>query len=239
MHDYLHARGELLSDYSTILRVGLELEGGWNEHPSENAVGEWHYDGSVALPVSARPMSIGEFVSNPMYPREIGEWLYNAYPDRVNSTCGLHVHLSVKPEFYVRLAQSKFATAFRASMTDWSNFLTEKEQFLARLRGRNTYCQDRFVPHEQMIGVNNERYAALNYCYGKHRTLEVRLLPMFRDTAQAYRSILAVVNTVRGWLVHNAANLGVHRRTVIVADSTDYDTLIPVRQLPIHPKRRK
>lgn len=236
MHDYLHARGELLSDYSTILRVGLELEGGWKDHPSENSIGAWHYDGSVSLPASPR-LAIGEFVSNPMYPGEIGGWLHNAYPDYVNHTCGLHVHLSMKSEAYVRVAQSKFAAAFRASMADWSNFLTEKEQFLLRLSGRNTYCQDLFLPHEQMIGVNNERYAALNYCYGKHRTLEVRLLPMFRDTAQAYRSILAVVNTVRGWLVHTSTP--VHRRTVIVADQADYDTLVPVRQLPIHPKRRK
>src|SRR5438477_8185346 len=87
-----------------VAKVGIELEGGWSKFPDNEAVGNmFHHDASVKLPeVPGVPEGLirtGEIVSPPIEPGAIGKWTSKWYPQHVNKTCGLHLHMSF---FFIR-----------------------------------------------------------------------------------------------------------------------------------------
>jgi len=81
-----------------IRLVGIELEGLWTKIPLGGEA-NFHNDGSVKFPpivVDGKPISarVGEIVSWPIEPAAIGKWVRHNYPQAVNETCGLHIHMS-------------------------------------------------------------------------------------------------------------------------------------------------
>jgi hypothetical protein len=174
-----------LTDYlgkarNRIAKLGIELEGGWTR-PLDIRI---EHDGSVQLNV---PVSIrGEAVSEPMEVDKWQAWVRKYYPDAVNATCGLHVHMSFRSSLtYQRLMTAAFQEALLKQLSGWARKvgLPNEHPIWPRLRGRNGYCQARFLADEQASsrqkGAN--RYTALNFCHALHGTLECRVLPMFLD----------------------------------------------------------
>src|SRR5690348_9266825 len=96
------SKRELLNGIvNRINLVGIELEGGWNRCPDKK-LGHFDHDGSVRFEPFDKdgdrmPMPqyyTGEYVSYPMPVDQIASWLRTTYPEHVNDTCGLHVHMS-------------------------------------------------------------------------------------------------------------------------------------------------
>lgn len=102
-----------------IRLVGIELEGAWKKLPTggENT---FHGDGSVKFPASP-PMRVGEIVSLPMVPAAIPKWVKTNYPDKVNETCGLHIHMSFwTARHYHRLMTQDYQDTLVEYLTRWA-----------------------------------------------------------------------------------------------------------------------
>lgn len=187
-----------------VSSIGLEVEGGW----TEGRPGIKH-DGSVQ---ELRSPYRGEMCSNPPHKNldEAEQWLRENYPNEVNNTCGFHVHVALPPLHYSRLMDEQFNNKFLLSMEDfWNRYRGQPgfDQFRSRLDGQNQYCQKIFRPEEQLwrteaYGDRSRlpRYSQLNYCFGRHGTMECRLFPCFERVEHSIEGMRAFVNSINEYL---------------------------------------
>lgn len=183
--------------YRYVHKVGVELEGGWND-PLDFSL---DHDGSVMV----RAEYNGEIPSPPLAPRAVPAWMYEHYPDAVNATCGMHVHVSVRHQWhYARLMDPEFKDFLKASLTAWGKTLKIRPDhpFWSRLRGENHYCKDEFYPELQVQHKEKggERYTMLNYTWARYRTVECRVLPAFAAAVIGVSAVGAVVDTFETYL---------------------------------------
>lgn len=197
-----------------VRRVGIELEGGWDRRPAcvaDRSV-RFRGDGSVSVGGSVHS---GEVASLPIKPAEVPAFIADAYPDRVGDSCGLHVHLSFSDEIdrddwaepnAVALSwladSNRFGRFLRARLGAWGRrYPCRSKPFWSRLRGENHYCQDAFNGNEAFAGRGN-RYCAVNFlAYREHSTVEIRVLPMFKERSTAIAAIVEVIATAESYLV--------------------------------------
>lgn len=223
--------GRLRKVRSRIYRVGIELEGGWRTPPTDTTIA---HDGSVRFsdPVTrveivSYPKQRGEIASTPLEVKNTATWVKQYYPTVVNSTCGLHVHMSFASALmYQRLMTPDFPATLLAYMTEWAReekTFGENHHIWHRLSGKNEYCRDAFWPDEQASSLtksqdrqaHGHRYTAVNYCYGQHSTVEARFLPMMGkivpdcrwegpNPEQAIRAIHRLLDVTSAFLVVTA-----------------------------------
>ena len=144
---------------------------------------------------------------------DVKEWMTKYYPQIVNETCGMHVHMSfMRKLHYHRLMTPNFTTTMVASLLEWSEEekLGRDHPIWNRLKDPNhphcahTYCGDKQVTvtkkdyHSR--GKPYSRYTAINYCMGQHGTVECRLLPMMETTEQGVRAVMRVLDTTNKFL---------------------------------------
>lgn len=213
-------------------KLGVEIEGYWENipRPSNNdLIHDIHEDGSVEFDdhdgsndctddceidsygdcIDHSPNNdgyIGECVSKPLSIDDAITFVDKCYPDETNSSCGLHVHLSVKSKIaYMKLTSPKFYDYFIKRITDWGHKkgIRQGSQFWKRLQGENTYCLNQFNPEAQYRTsehYHGSRYTHLNYCYGLHGTVECRLFPAFQDKELAKSAVKEYYNIVQDYL---------------------------------------
>lgn len=193
-----------------IKAIGLELEGGWAAGTA--AARKVHRDGSVQG-IDGNHQA-GEISSPPIPDFEKAErWLRDNYPQQVNESCGFHVHVSMDALHYSRLMNPGFEHVFLEAMEDfYSRFRGEPAfaQFRNRLDGQNQYCQKVFRPEDQLwrreqygdrTGANaHPRYSHLNYCWGRHGTMECRLFPCFPQVQHAVEGCKAFIDSINNFL---------------------------------------
>ena len=143
----------------------------------------------------------GELASKPLDKTEIKDFIKDNYPDEVNSSCGLHVHLSFnddKRDVHI-LATKEFNDYFVKSMENWAidRKLNNPSRFYHRLKGDQSYCKREFKGYSQLKN-SDDRYTQINFCsYAKFNTVEFRLATMFdnNDISVEYVDKLhAIVN---------------------------------------------
>ena len=195
-----------------IAAVGLEIEGGWNgsrlaiqdkkgflvaRDTSVNCGGE------TLGEVRCGPYARGVFDA-----REIAE----RYPQYVDSSCGLHVHLSFPNiGIYNVFARREFYNWFLAGLLKWgSDYGIPNDSFFwKRFQNyshdadsyNNHFCAYGYDPNNvnaQMHAQGN-RYNAINYCYTAHRTIEVRVLCAFSAVKDCLAAASEVVRLFRLW----------------------------------------
>ena len=177
-------------------RVGVELEGGWENDPSRKYHEHLKYDGSVTGVAGAY---IGELASKPMKLDKILLWVNKVYPDTHNKSCGLHIHVSFHNLLdYQKLMSKEFYDYFLKRVKKWGEEkdINPNTEFWIRLKGDNRYCTTGFRPEEQKTFTdhNGPRYMQLNYAWGLYKTLECRLFPMFQKKELALSAIELFVN---------------------------------------------
>jgi hypothetical protein len=181
--------------------IGVELEGGWNSPPA--AAARYKQDGSVTIQAEWKS---GEIPSAPLPVSDwfsVEDWISANYPDHVNRTCGIHVHLSFgvrNSEIIGRMRKDpKLLRMLLRRLDLWGkrNKVTNP-RFWSRLRGENTYCK----PVWQRTGTG--RRFAINFeAYEEHGTVEVRILPMFqtvRVSLSAIREVVRIFNAYASYL---------------------------------------
>ena len=209
---------------SFIDKIGVELEGAWDNEPDN-----YYGDGSVEFDNDCSCDSdpcecdsqynfIGECSGRGVSLSEISDWVRNNYPNETNWSCGMHVHVSfLSDQHYTILTDKKFYKYFLERMNDFGKRLNIKNKdFWKRLRGTNTYCQNKFIPDNQLITNCDERYTHLNFCFGEHRTIECRLLPCFRDVDISIRAIEELIDIYESWLKRKYVSLKPIKKRVIV-----------------------
>lgn len=207
--------GALAERVDPIDRVGVELEGNWTREDNgvpwvSNNQGKLQADSSVS-DLLDNGFS-GEFVSPPLPPEKVRAWVLGCYPDAIDRSCGLHVHVSLKSKRdYEFLATPQYGRYLRFRLRGWGHLHNVKNKaFWNRLEGGNVYCEKlcaRKVEAELLIrrqiraeSKDAVRYRQINACYALHGTLEHRLLPMFNDPTVATGAIMELLSIVRKFL---------------------------------------
>lgn len=196
-----------------VHRVGVELEGGWAKLPSERV--NIQRDGSVVFEAFIPDLNhVGELPSPPLEVQGFPAWMKMYYPKYVNSSCGMHVHMSFKNALtYSRLMTASYPATIVVYMERWAKEqnLPKKHPLWERLLGKNMYCQHMFYADEQVKPTQKDhdrnrkghRYTVINYCYSRVSTLECRLLPMMDTCEQSVDAVQRVVNITNAYLLTN------------------------------------
>lgn len=182
------------------LKMGVELEGAWDLHYRDVAGtvkgAEGKEDGSVKNLAGYK----GEIITRPHTILDhLCKDVEALYPNRVNETCGFHIHTSFDPLEYSTLADAPFWRYYRDRWEAWGKAneaamdAISKREFWDRWHGRSDrarrYCKAEFKPVTQLVD-REDRYTQLNFTsYHKYQTLESRLLPMFANKDLAVLAI--------------------------------------------------
>jgi len=171
------------------------------EHDSNDSCSCYCEDGS-----SGQFDKIGELISIPLPFDKIHEWVNRNYPLDFNHSCGMHVHFSFKNDYeYSQFCSKKFYTYFLAEITAWAvkNKVKPKSRFFNRLNGKNTFCYNNYSydNNKKQLRSHGERYNILNYCYDKHRTIEIRLSHVWQNKNYAFMYIECCYDIFNTWLL--------------------------------------
>ncbi len=136
-------------------------------------------------------------------------WMRANYPHAINRTCGMHVHMSFRHLLdYQRLMVREYHDHMVQGIYEWAvrENLPSEHLLWKRILGLNDFCQDVFRP-EQQVNLPEKhangyfcRYAVLNYHFKTHKTIELRLLPMFEDVEQGIRAVRRTLNLTEEFL---------------------------------------
>lgn len=181
-------------------KIGIELEGGWDEIPAGGEIiADLSIDGNTfSTDKYLTDKHVGEIVSPPLPLEDWKAWAAHFWPTSINITCGLHIHTSFKEKrHYALLMKSSFERKVRASQRKLAEELElpKKHYIWHRLDGANPFALFGNVAPSEQVGITEKRigmrtrYAALNYCFSMHGTIEYRVLPMFDVPAEAFRFV--------------------------------------------------
>lgn len=223
-------------------RVGVELEGGWAHRP-EPGSGEVHGDCSVDASGPGIGYS-GEVVSAPYKnPTRLFAWVRAHYPEKVDFSCGLHVHISAIPHAYSQLISRDYARAFEAWAATFNATLTgpDADRFRRRLRGDKDLlkrlpvnaeeAERLFVRQFRARGKEQQRYYQLNFCHTLRGTLENRLFPAFETADTACRAIEAYLRFTEAFLTERKADKPEELPAII--EEAEEPTTAPAPSSPI------
>ena len=193
------------TQFRAIDRVGIELEGAW-KISRRNL--QMTHDGSVCDFSSTvnDTCRTGEVVSPPLgYWSDLVKFIQDNYPDHINRTCGLHVHISTPTiGAYEALMNQRYHDFLMRSLKIWGkkNKVIPAHSFWRRLSGSEHYCRGIYQPENQVYqtGKGGSRYTQINYCHGLHGTMEVRVLPMFKQKNLAISAIYHILRCTQKYL---------------------------------------
>lgn len=182
--------------------IGVEIEGGYDKHPKADVVG----DGSVHCGGN----HTGEVRSKPSTLEEVLKFTDENYPEIMDRSCGLHIHVSFTNKLaYMQLMSRTFYYKWflpRAEKWGKDNQINEGSAYWVRLQGKKSgakYCMKGFHAEKQSKlreKDGNLRYHHLNYCYKQHTTIECRLFPTFQKKELSIKAIEFFVNTCNEFL---------------------------------------
>lgn len=129
----------------------------------------------------------GEVVS-PVYKRlsSLIKWTDINYPVKTNPSCGGHLHVSFNTDMslYSKLIVPEFTDELIKHLHKFGveNKVNPNSSLFKRLKGGCDYALISYNPEHQLFSTEkgSSRYTAVNYCWGLHRTIEIRVLPAFQ-----------------------------------------------------------
>ena len=207
------------AQWNRIKLIGIELEGAWEGNPAGQKVVR---DGSVfkeagddgGVRRATMPgLVVGEIQLGPMVPAGMTTLMRKVYPKLLDPSCGLHVHMSFSKVLHYRLLMiPEYPETILYYLTRWAEKekLPKEHPIWARLKGNSEFCQNKFWPDAQMQtrvkDWNKERYGhrytVVHFGWERQRTVEVRVLPMFKEVEQALSAIKMVLNVTNATLLH-------------------------------------
>jgi len=201
-----------------IAKIGIELEGGWKVLPIGTKL---ERDGSVfegagddgQFGRSKFPgYRCGELPIGPIQPASMASALKKFYPELVNASCGMHIHMSFRRLLHYNILTSPvYQETILKYLLKWAadEGFPEDHHIWPRLRNENIYCQKQHWPDEQIKTDRKDhnkdrfghRYTMIHYCWGRTSTIECRLLPMMSGVQQAIRAITLLLDITNACLV--------------------------------------
>ena len=148
---------------------------------------------------------VGEIASYPYFSiNNLLVFIKDNYPIKTNASCGIHVHLKPDNIFeYQRLMSKKYYNDFRNAVEWWgiSRNINPDSELFKRLKGKNRYCTKGFEAHK--AGSDPSHYNMVNYCFGKHGTIELRLFPAFQSVKLTLDAVRFTYDFTNIWLISN------------------------------------
>jgi hypothetical protein len=190
-----------------IDKVGVEVEGWWRDLPAARRVAtdlgcSGAHDGSLAIDGSGET-NAWEFRTVPGPLSSVRRQVHALYPDKYDATGGMHVHISLlQPTDAALLACHEFFAYAQARFAAWGarEQVNPDSQFWKRLRGENRFCA-LITDNDLARLTRGDRYRWLNFTsWERHRTIELRLLPLFGSEALAHSAITEWCAMVEDWL---------------------------------------
>lgn len=235
---FLDISKELPKARNRVYRVGVELEGGWTKLP--DGVSNVDHDGSVQFEdviIKANTQAWdragsqflffkGELPSPPLLPEgkdilTLEKWLKSHYPDKINHTCGMHVHMSFRNAFqYMTLMQESYMWTIIEFVSKWAHgkkeFDKKDHPIWPRLQGKSEYCQHVFHADDQAQKQRKEfdhfakghRYTVINFPFTRQGTIECRLLPMMPTVDLAIEAVREIMKITSAFLLKKAQEDG-------------------------------
>lgn len=217
---------------NSIYKMGVELEGGWGfSKVDEQNLGERiKSDGSVQVSADySGEIEVGPEESAARLLAQVREW----YPDKTNTSCGLHIHFSFRSMAAASACASyDFERALIDHLTEWGRRrrYVDGGALLDRLNGRNTFClrlgggdlESVLLPPPGREHFTSERrYRAVNWsAWWSHGTMEIRVLPAFASKTRAVEALQEVIDFVDAWATARAGE-------AVEAESMVPDDLFP------------
>jgi hypothetical protein len=189
--------------------VGVELEGGWRVLPPGVAL---EHDGSVFRDRAPAGFRIGEIPVGPIQPGALPRLLQKYYPQKVDRTCGMHVHMSFETVWqYSLLMDQAYQDTVIEYLTRWAKSegtFAPAHHIWERLQGQSVFCQKKFWPDKQVQSLRKDhdqereghRYTIIHFC-GRQMTVECRVLPMMDTCDQAVRAIRRLIDITNACLL--------------------------------------
>lgn len=192
--------------FNRVAALGIELESGWNFQRNDLIE-----DIGIKLQDFKNSVCCGELVSKPFTDYESAvEFLKTNYVGlETQEMCSQHIHLSFKDiATYVTLNTKDFKDYFIAYMKNFGEkYPIQNENFWTRIEDRNKFCKNRFDSEQIFVTKkthnDSARYTVLNFCFGRFRTIESRLLPCFISVDTAIAALEATVMAFESYLELN------------------------------------
>lgn len=155
---------------------------------------------------------IGEVTSSKIKIDEAENFILDNYPNRVNASCGFHIHFSFTDNYrsVMKLCDPNFQAFLINELNKWGNKnkINEDSRFWRRLNSENKFCQNSYVADDQLDRMNSDRYYFVNFnSYHKHKTIEVRVGTMFNDKKIAVKYFHALCDIINDFLNNHAQNV--------------------------------
>lgn len=216
-------------------KLGVEIEGWWSNlsEVQERARGigaDDTRDGSLVDDPSGETAA-REFRSRPGSLGATLRQVHALYPDKAHRSAGMHIHMSfLDPHDASMLCDAAFEHYARDRWTAWGHRMqiNEGSQFWERLGGHNHYCA-KWSDADLTTFRGTTRYRWLNFqSWGHHRTVELRMLPLFQAEYLAHGAIAEWVSIVETWIARQRVHLEVPIEISFPAIEAD-DELISVQ----------
>jgi hypothetical protein len=192
--------------------IGIEVEGWWmhNNYRSvvryaEDSCHMAHTDDGSLVSDSSGETIPHEFKTRPGSLCEAITQVTKIYPDKTDPSAGMHIHMSFQRPLDIGILNTtQFLDYFRQRWTEWGTRLAvhRDSEFWKRLKGENNYCA---VPYVATSFNGGDRYRQINWAaYAAHGTIEMRMLPLFRDARIAVSAIEEWVAIVEDYIEQHA-----------------------------------
>ena len=144
----------------------------------------------------------GEYITTPqVYDRMLRNLtpiILRNYPHNTNTSCGGHFHISFKnTKCYGIAMNKKLWSLIKRKLGAYvnKNCTSEEAQIThSRIHGVS-YCYNKYLAEDQMMG-DGDRYCHLNFAYQKHGTMEVRILPMYKNVSTYLKTLRLTVRLI-------------------------------------------
>lgn len=188
-------------------KVGVEIEGRFFDRSDvEDSVESngltYNHDSSISdrSTAGAEPLEIQTKAGTVV---EQLRQLAQFYPDETDKTCGMHIHVSFLDNGSVSsICSPEFYAYFLARWRVWgeTSGLAPQSEFFCRLNGENDFCEQN-TESDFLNPYNADRYRQLNFkAWDEHKTVECRMLPMFKEARLAYSALVELVSIYEDWL---------------------------------------
>jgi hypothetical protein len=159
---------------------------------------------------------VGEVASPKLKVNEVKDFILDNYPNECNFSCGLHIHLNFKngKKDYNVISTEKFYNYFLFEIENWAlnRNINQGSRFWKRLKGCQ-YAKREFNADIQ-IKEGSDRYTHINYCYSKHKTVEVRLGTMHDNKDISVEYVHKVIEIFNDYLNRNKPKI--HKSSLII-----------------------
>lgn len=186
-------------------------------------------------------------------------WAMEHWPEYVNRSCGMHVHVSFEPEHvetvYQTVLQKEFVEFICERSYAWLERRYPTAEAIRRRASREVhpYCnavgeytadllkyKGRLFSPESQMETGDNRYAPVNYPWGSHQTVELRFPGIFEDPSDGMQYIRKVVSLVNFWIGVHWADEWEHTAVEIDdMNSTDHMERCLYLRLPDTTRRRE